>query len=422
MGTNIQIQTIKYSTLLFLFILLPFFIDQIQGYLKIETSFEFPFSALMKAAMIILMFFYLCRKKRISELLFLVFLTFILLLSVLTDSGNLHHLPEDIAQLAKLIFFPVSFIFFSTIFRHQFYSDHFIYEIFRFLFYALFIAIVASVFGFGASQYGVDNTGAFIGYSGYFWAGNELSLVVIIIYSYNLFYNLYYQSSFIRILWVFFIGFITCLLISTKVAIGGFLLVTLLLPVFMNLNQSLLKLSQYFLRYYSYLVVAGMAIIWGVVYVLFDLISAYYNRLAFFYDKADSIANFLSSGRDRRVVDAIDIYVHQYSPLQQIFGGGVYYTGILSTSVEKLTVEIDPLDMLLAYGILGFLLIYLFWFGVTIYLAVKTFKTKDRYIGISLFLMLFCLAVSATSGHVLLSTLTSFYLSIIAAHAFQRNC
>jgi len=85
MASKIRKLTVKYSSLLFLFILLPFFVDQVQGFLKLVVNIGFPFSLLVKAVIISIMFGYLVWKKRLPEITFLMFLFFILILSVVTD-------------------------------------------------------------------------------------------------------------------------------------------------------------------------------------------------------------------------------------------------------------------------------------------------------------------------------------------------
>lgn len=360
-------------------------------------------------------------KNRVAEITVMLPLIFILLLSTITNPDNLVSITPAIVALIKLIYFPLCFLYFKSVFLTLSYTDTDMAKAFSFLFYGLFIAIAASVFGFGAAQYGVNSEGVSIGYSGYFYAGNELAPLAVILYCFNLSHKLYIRASFKQTFVVFSVGFFTCLLIMTKVAVGGFFLVTILLPLFMNFNQVILKWQIYTFKYYRNLIVAGSAIISGIVIIFLDVVMAYYDKMSVFFYKADNIVSFLSSGRTERVGKAYDLFLNDYSLLQILFGGGEYYKTALSGDRETFSIELDPLDLILSNGFFGLLLIYGIWLSIAIYLVAKTFKSKDRHSGGALLIILFCISASFTSGHIISSALVSYYLAVIIAYAISRN-
>ena len=241
MATDTQKLTIKKSSLLFIFIIAPFFIDQIQGYLTLVLELNIPFSLMFKAGIILFMLAYFIMHRKLYSLGILIFITVVLLLSVFTDVNNLKYIATDLLLFIKLLYFPMAVFFFIAVFKNEKYSDLNLYYIFRFLFYALFVAMIASIFGFGFSQYGVTAANVSIGYSGYFYAGNELAPLAVLLYSYNLFYHLYNKSSILKLSIIMVTGFLTCLLIMTKVSVGGFFVCTLFMPIFMNMFQGVLK-------------------------------------------------------------------------------------------------------------------------------------------------------------------------------------
>lgn len=415
MATSTRKITIKNSTLLMAFILVPFFVDQFQGYLTLVAMVNIPVSLLTKAVMILIMVGYLMIKNKIYELLIIASLIMILLFSLLTDVYNLTFIVADIRLIIKLVFFPLSLYFFITVLESS--SRDYLYSVMRFLFYALFVAMVLSVFGIGLSQYGVSSTNISIGYSGYFFAGNELAPLAVLFYSYNLFYHLYNESSVFKLSTVFFIGFISCFLVMTKVSIGGFFVCTLMIPIFMNLSQNLLKWKKVTLLYYSNLMIAGLAIVSVVAIIFFDMILAYYSRLSVAYNRA---GNILGARQDWAQL-GYDLWIEKYSLLQQLVGGGTYYRSILLGNNETKSVEIDPLDIMLSNGLIGLAAIYGFWLFYLLYFLKLSFETKDRSYGIAIFLLVFTLSVSFTSGHLMGSSIVGFYLALVLAHTLLKK-
>ena len=408
---------IKNSWLLFFFILVPFIVDQIYGYYALVMLRDLPIALLTKALMLVIMVVYMVYKNKINHITVLISFAIIFIIPLLTDPDNLIYFKDDVRLFIKLLIFPISYFFFSTVIEKGNYSDQFIYKTFRVLFYALFIAITASIFGLGLSQYGINQANVSVGYQGYFFAGNELAPLAVILYSYNLFYHLYHGSSIFKLSLVFMIGFITCVLILTKVSIGGFFVCTFLLPVFMNLPQNMLKWRLKTYRYYSNLMISGLAIIIVFIITFLDMILAYYSRLEAIISRSGDIFG----ARHDWAGMAYDIWMNKYNLLQQFFGAGTSYQYLMKIDGGKKSVEIDPLDIILSNGLIGFSLVYGFWLLMLFILVKKIFQTKDRCFGVSIFLLIFTLGASSTSGHVMASSMVGFYLAIIIAFTLNRN-
>jgi len=409
--------TIKSNWLLFFFIFTPFIVDQIYGYFALVLLVVLPIALITKAMMLIVMIVYLVNQNRVNYITVLVIFSIILTIPLLTDFDNLDYLVEDIRLFIKLLFFPISFFFFSAVMEKGNYNDQFIYKTFRFLFYALFVAITASVFGIGLSNYGLNKDNVSVGFQGYFFAGNELAPLAVMLYAFNLFYHLYNESSVLKLTTVFLIGACTCLLILTKVSIGGFFVCTLLLPVFMNFPQNLLKWRLETYKYYSNLMISGLVIIVAFVIIFLDMILAYYSRLVAVVERSGDIFG----ARHDWAGIGYDIWVNKYNLLQQFFGAGTSYQFLININNAKKSIEIDPLDIILSNGIVGFSFIYGFWLITLLVMFRKIFQTKDRYFGISIFLLIFMLGASFTSGHIMASSLVGFYLAIIVSYTFNRN-
>ncbi|MCP5382483.1 MAG: O-antigen ligase family protein [Kordiimonadaceae bacterium] len=408
---------IRNSSILFVFILVPFVVDQIYGFFALVLMRDLPIALLTKAVMLVIMLVYLINKNKINQIIFLIAISILFIIPLMTDPGNLKYFMEDARLFVKLLFFPISFFFFSTVIEKGNYSDQFIYKTFRFLFYALFIAIAASIFGLGLSQYGINKDSVSIGYQGYFFAGNELAPLAVILYGYNLFYHLYNGSSLLKLSVVFMVGLFTCFLILTKVSIGGFFICTISLPIFMNLSQNLLRWKVKTWKYFTNLMITGIIIVTCFLIIFWDMIMAYFSRIEAIISRSGDIFG----ARHDWAGLGFDIWLNKYHIVQQLFGAGTSYQYLMPVDGGKKSVEIDPIDIILSNGIIGFSFIYGFWFIILFIEIKKIFETKDRFFGISIFLLIFSIGASFTSGHIMASSLVGFYLAIIISYSLKRD-
>lgn len=414
---------IKQSTIIALFIIVPFFIDQIQGYITLVLLSNFPFSLFFKLVYMCIFFIFLLKYNKLNYTVISLGFICIVLLSMLSTIDSTDQITKNFSSLAKLLYFPISFFFFKTIFLHKNYSALFIYQIFSFLFWALSIAILASVFGIGTSQYGENVEGVSIGFSGYFFAGNELGPLAVMFYACVLNYQIHTKTKMWKLLLTFGVGLVTCTLIATKVSIGGFLIMTLLIPFYMNITQSVIAIKSSILKFYLALMSGGVAIIGIFIFTFKENLLAYFNRLSFYYERADTLVAFLASGRDKRVQGAIDIYVDQYSWFEKLFGTGDWYKVPLAASlhrphIESVSAEIDPLDLLLSLGLIGGSALLFFWFYCAYHSYRISLYAKSSYYSTPFLIIAFFLATSFSAGHIFSSSMLGFYLSIILAYTF----
>jgi hypothetical protein len=130
--------------------------------------------------------------------------------------------------------------------------------------------------------------------------------------------------------------------------------------------------------------------------------------------------NFLSSGRDKRVNGALDIYIHDYNWFEKIFGAGEWYKAPLAATLNKshilaVSVEIDPLDLLLNVGLFGAVLVLYFWL-YCFYQSLKiSLDSKVAHEGVPFLIMIFFLSTAFSAGHIITSSLLCFYLAVVLA-------
>ena len=118
-------------------------------------------------------------------------------------------------------------------------------------------------------------------------------------------------------------------------------------------------------------------------------------RLNYHLDKID-LLTLVFSHRNIWAVEAWDAFLNQYTIFEQLFGSSkVWYMYITG---EK-SVEIDPIDFLMSYGIFGVSLVTVFF----IFVLTQLFKHKKNnpYFSYLLFAYLLLLGLSLTSGHIL---------------------
>lgn len=419
---SIQRQTI-YNAVIIAFILLPIIIDQINGFLQFRLGVGFSISQYIKSlyTLFLLSFsffqFFLNGKIRsVSGILLTVFLFFNIIISNFLFPDRSSDLITDVIFFSKILTFPISFAFFSFLQKKEPRHFQFVYRTsYLILAIILFLAIIMSLFGFGMLNYGVGDGGIEMGYRGFFIAGNEVGALFILLYSFWFFDLLQNNYHFWKLFAGTLVGLLVAGLIVSKTAIGSFVLVTLITPLFLKLKtRKFFRFSVYDKRMilmFSLLIVISTTII----YVLFqDRIIANIERTQFNISRAESFNSFLLSGRDERFEDSWKLF-NQYSTIEKFIGTGWSYPQEVITKefLGDGSSEVDYLDILVSYGILGVLLIYSFWILVSFKIIKKFIKGRDLYI-VPILISFFLLFINSfLSGHIIYSALVGFYLGLL---------
>lgn len=130
--------------------------------------------------------------------------------------------------------------------------------------------------------------------------------------------------------------------------------------------------------------------------------------------KTNKLVNLIFSSRDIYFHDTYNEYLNS-SITQKVLGMGVVHGNYFKVSKS---IEIDFLDVLFNYGILGFIL----YFGLTIYLIVGIIKTlikkfkefmtnEKKYI--YFVSLIICISISSVAGHILVAPAVSLFVAII---------
>lgn len=250
--------------------------------------------------------------------------------------------------------------------------------------------IILGVMGFGYSSYG-DGGDDSTGYRGFFYAINELSGVILVLFGSVLFYakvaytNLRYYAVLLFLLF--------CVaMFSTKTAMGGMLILFIFLQYLFGRKKYLIWITAFLCVLIPLLLYIGYCMAQE---------SGLWDRWMYFYDKSDDFFSFILSGRNVFWENMKGRY------LNSGFWGMVVGLG------GNLTVEMDPFDALLNFGVIGFVIVYGFWF----YMIRQAFKRrKDSLLAkFVLFVDVEILVFSIFAGHLMFSGLLGPFVPLLNA-------
>jgi hypothetical protein len=278
-----------------------------------------------------------------------------------------------------------------------------------FSFTVLVLNLVLGLLGFGFSSYGsADNESTNIGIKGFFYAGNEVSGIFILLFGVIL-HQLWQHN---RLMYFFFAPFVffAGLIIATKAAMLAAALLVFAIPLFNERNR-LLNLTWLKVKMILPIVIVAIALM--VILVPIFQSTGLWERFMWFYQKKGVIGIILS-GRDEFIISAL-IAFQQFAELPQLLlGFGRSGLGLLT----KDSMEVDPVDMYFWFGLAGlalFLLLATVFFRVS-YLATRHKNTlwgpSVLVINIALF------GVSMIAGHILTSGMLAPLFGLINGMAY----
>lgn len=319
------------------------------------------------------------------------------------------NVPMEFAIFLKLIIIPISMYYFVEISKlnYDFYLKVII-NVFMVSFFVILLNIGLGLAGLGFKSYSEG-----IGSKGFFYAGNELSILYVVLFAFLLrfVFEKYSNKKYVLFSTV---GLFFGLFIATKVSMLSILLLIFLIP--------LLKVKWRFTvkRLIGVLVAFVAFVMLSVVLYNYLLLSGLIDKWSYFLKIYDY--NYLSiilSGRDRFLEQAFVMTSENSSLLHQIFGYG--FTGYIElanqvSTIRLLSVEMDFFDVYFYYGILGLLAVLSFW-AVAVYVYFKE-KVKNTVI---LSTVILVLIISFLSGHVLFSGLSGPFIGIFLSLMFQKD-
>jgi len=324
---------------------------------------------------------------------------------------SLKDLIIDIDWLIKYIFWIISFYFFY-IFKTDINT---IYKLANFFFFIYFLNLILGFLGIGYSQYKISEKES-IGSVGFIYAGNELSIALVLL-EIVILSILLYRKQYIRFYIYILLFIIAALLKATKTLFFSAFFVPAIILFFFSISKGkhlfdlkIYKTNLYFFLFYTFILVILFPI---TVYILLFYVGLI-NRVEFWLKKLDLIT-FLLSSRNLFAEELINYMFENLSFINFLFGYG-------RPSLRELkSAEMDFIDFMFAYGLLGIGLII---FNALIWIY-KISKINSKLKNICLISIFYIFTISALSGHVINSTMGAitfgFLISITRVTRYNKN-
>ncbi len=386
MGTIISHKQ-KYFHILYILFNYLLIIDSINGVL-LALGIPLPISMLYKLLIIALLLpSYICQPRH-NGTSFFTSLYIILLSSYFALYIDVDSIFDSLSLYIRFIILPLALWFFTK--GSQDYPElayHYSKRIIYINAAVICCNIALSMIGIGYTSYGEG-----IGNKGFFYAANEVSGLIILLFGLVLFISkiLSKKAEFYILAFLFFVFSVS---FGTKTAMGGFLII--LIYIILNFSRS----NKRYNKIVTYIFLAIFVPL--VVYVGYKFIDSIglLERWKYFYDKSDDIITFMLSGRN-------EFWAQEKN---EILSHGFF--GILCGIGGNRTVEMDPFDVFLNYGVIGVVLIYSFWIKM-IYNAYK-YSKFNQMAKIVLFIDCELIIFSVFTGHIIFSAMLTPFIALI---------
>ena len=372
-------------------------VDTINGFF-LNKGIASPIGIIFKAFILLVACKMLSSLPKFKGLLFFtcIYIPFFLTIIILnTDS----QIGVTITHLLKFV--NVVFIYYAAvvIFKSENISEKKIHTIFYLNSIVLLLNIYVGLLGIG--YYAYENN---LGCKGFIYAHNEMSGMQAVLFGVS-FYFIYdrYASKKMLLLLVNCFLLVAALLVATKAGILLVLLCLILVP-WVHMKNGIL---------YSFLRMSKkkLIILFSIIclisyygYVLLDYSGAI-GRWTYFFDKNG--VNAIYSSRD--------IFWEEEKTEWEEGNLGVKLFGMGGSR----TVEMDQADTLLNYGIVGIIIVYSFYFLLT----VKAFRKRkiNPYAYFVFGMDVFILAASCFAGHLLFSGLMGIPFALMNALIYKKQ-
>jgi hypothetical protein len=394
-----NIELIDY--IIYIFLLFYLIVDTINGILirNYSISFAIPFKLFILFLMTVSI-----GGRNLNKFCFILSLIALVFICMLTYLLNvLVNYYDSISNAFKLISTPIFFIYFYT----KEYNDRenrIYHKILTTNFFVFLFNIVIGLLGLGYFVYGFAKTGII----GFFYAGNEVSVLFLCLYYYILSNTSTKKKIILLIIFIVFLGI--ALFITTKTSVVGCVLLFL-----SDFYYRLTKKEKFiFILFFPLLILLSFCIV-----TLFPSVG-FLNFVIGNYDRhintGSGVVDALLSGRVQRILPTYNLWGDKFSLVQILFGMGfIAYSGSLGNNNLELIkrLEIDPLETFFYYGIIFFLVLMLFYLSI---IKLCIIRRNKRLLFFNILFML----ISWTAGHTWVSVMSGLFFAYINAHDLKN--
>lgn len=373
-------------------------IDATNGVVLSLSGLSLPLSALYKSGLLLLLISALLRDQ-VRGLIWLLAFGILLLAGpfyTLLYSGNTTGFAYDAGMVLKLLSPLLAALYFFQLAKTSpAQAKQALHQIILFSFIILVLNMLLGRLGFGFSAYLPNDylPDLNLGTKGYFKATNELSALLLVLSGYLL--ATYWPGAKLKFGLVLACSLFAASSMLTKTGMAGVLLLATLIPLFQEKDGWLKYRRQ--LIWLPAMLLALLLLLWWQWPVLLD--SSVGQKLQLVYQQQGLLGVLLSS-RDQYAMDNWALSALYFSDWQRLAGIG--NTGLAMYSSKPLA-EIDPMDLMLWFGVAG-LGYFLLWFVLILRQSWSAYLAAPRTVAAGVFVLnLVLLLVATMAGHVLTS-------------------
>jgi hypothetical protein len=390
------------------------------------------------------------KKKKSTTLIYLFGLFFILAVNLMINyffKANFN-LIDEIKFIAKISYVHIMLFTYIILFTSQSKQQNLLKIIKKYFLYAILIInlvmIISILTSTSLSSYDYTKTG----YTGWFFAGNEIGAILAIIFPISIIYALTKttQAS-LSYYWLpVILTAFSLLMLGTKVGYGA-LLLGLAVTLFMCFVMWFIRKKEsnrktYFLNGVISAILLVLLVVITPFTPVFKNTFAHFQLLGINFDSSNQEPKQEDETKDvpkkpekiqkeqveNLILSSREVYLERQSQqfkkaplIQKVLGMG--YAG--NYKDEPKLIEMDFYDLFFSLGIIGFIIFMLpfafFIFRIG-YIFIKEFSNYFSPVYV-LFLtsLVLGLGISFTAGHVLTAPAVSIYLSIIIAYLIVNH-
>lgn len=426
----------KKTNIFYIFLLIQPILDLLTSLMTRFIDFPMTIGMAIRGLFLVMMVIYLLfMSKSTHKKKSIIYFGILCIFSVMyfitkSDIFKVKFLKTEIIYLFKYMYFPITALCLINVFDELKLEKEKVFKVcvFEAVLYSALI-ILPEVTNTAFSSYIGNNKGTV----GWFYAANEIGAIMVALFPF-LYYLLFQREGIIKTSIIFIIVILAMTLLGTKTSFLGMLITEVIYALYFLFNYK--KNRAYGLKWSIIIIVISFGLIPNIPAVknLQNAISESSHIKEEYQEKKDKEKDYdkkyninspgakrlimvVLSSRDKYFFDTLEIYENSSSS-DKLFGiGFVNRNEINDKKIEKL-IEIDPLDILFHYGLIGFII----YFSPLIYVAYRTiksiFKNKFRLSFFKLtniYVIGIITLISMIAGHVYSAPAVSIYVSFAMA-------
>ena len=426
----------KKTNIFYIFLLIQPILDLLTSLMTRFIDFPMTIGMAIRGLFLVMMVIYLLfMSKSTHKKKSIIYFGILCIFSVMyfitkSDIFKVNFLKTEIIYLFEYMYFPITALCLINVFDELKLEKEKVFKvcIFEAVLYSALI-ILPEVTNTAFSSYIGNNKGTV----GWFYAANEIGAIMVALFPF-LYYLLFQREGIIKTSIIFIIVILAMTLLGTKTSFLGMLITEVIYALYFLFNYK--KNRAYGLKISIAIIIISFGLIPNISAVknLQNAISESSHIKEEYQEKKDKEKDYdkkyninspgtkrlimvVLSSRDKYFFDTLEIYENSSSS-DKLFGiGFVNRNEINDKKIEKL-IEIDPLDILFHYGLIGFII----YFSPLIYVVYRTiksiFKNKFRLSFFKLtniYVIGIITLISMIAGHVYSAPAVSIYVSFAMA-------